>query len=134
MKLIEDSGRLARVEIDGTVWYMSSEEYRTMARKPFHFWPYRLKKLNPQPRSCARCLNRPIDFCSSNKRPINEPQWMYKPGVTQIQIYDAFMKDCLTGTQDNEDKLKIFRKCPNWSWSRAAPFYNNSECKAGEWQ
>ena len=46
LTLLEDSGRLALVEIDGTVWYLSSEEYWAMVRKPFHFWPHNLKRIN----------------------------------------------------------------------------------------
>ena len=99
MILIEDTGRIARVNIDGTEWYMSSEEYHIMKRRSFHFWPYNLKRLNPEPHSCARCLNRPIDFCTSDKRMI----------------------------------MHSLQKCPIWSWSQAAPFYDNSDCEAGEW-
>lgn len=132
MKLIEDSGRLALVEIDGTDWHMSSEEYEIMLMRQFHCWPYNLKQINPQPRSCARCLNRPIDFCKSKERTVKEPRWKYKEGTTDQQIYDAILRDAVELTSEH-DKLKNIRPCPVFSWSRASPFYNVLHCEAGEW-
>lgn len=109
MKLIEDSGKIALVEIDGTTWHMGSEEYRVMKDKPFHFWPYNLKRLNPQPRSCARCWNRPLDFSHTKERRAPPPNL-------------------------NEWNVPIMRSCPGGSWSKASPFYNNLGCVRGRWE
>jgi len=68
MRLIEDSGRIAIVEIDVIRWHMSSEEYYKMAHWSFHMWPHNLKRLNPQPHSCARCIHRPFQFQDTKKR------------------------------------------------------------------
>lgn len=99
----------------------------------FHHLPYEQKRLNPQPHSCARCLNRPIDFCTSNDR-VNTIPWTWKKGVTQAEIFDAMMSDvaAVEGTDGKEDSLKDFNPCPMGGWSRAAPFYER-ECESGKW-
>jgi len=99
MKLLEDSGRLALVEIDSIVWHMASEEYHAMRDKPFHFWPHNLKRINPQPHSCSRCIHRPFQFQDTKRR------------------------TC----------IPTIPPCPSWGCTRAAPYYDNSDCPAGEW-
>ena len=68
MKFIEDTGRLAIVEIDGVYWYMTSEELHKMAFWAFRSWPHNLKRINPQPHSCARCIHRPFQFQDTKNR------------------------------------------------------------------
>lgn len=68
MKLMEDSGQVAFVLIDGVEWTLSSKEYRTMLYQSLHRWPFHLKRLNPGEHSCARCIHRPIDFMHSTAR------------------------------------------------------------------
>lgn len=93
----------------------------------FHHLPYEQKRLNPQPHSCARCLNRPIDFCTSNDR-VNTVPWTWKKGVAQTEIISA----CMDDNKEREDSLKDFNPCPMGGWSRAYPFYTN-ECESGKW-
>lgn len=109
MNLIEDSGRIAVVEIDGYEWHMSSEEYHIMQRRQFHFWPYDLKRLNPQLHSCARCANRPLDFCHTKERKAPPPN---------VDVWN----------------IPHDRACHCFSWSRAAPFYDVSDCERGRWK
>lgn len=104
MRLIEDSGKVALVEINGLEWCLSSQEYRTMITKHFHFWPHHLKEINPQEHSCARCHYRPIDFSYDTQR-----------------------------TAPPREQGQTPHRCKSWSWSRSAPFYNNFECKVGRW-
>ena len=68
MKLIENTGHIAIVEIDGTKWHMGSEEYYIMNNWTFHMWPHNLKRINPMPHSCARCIHRPFQFQDTKKR------------------------------------------------------------------
>lgn len=132
MRLIEDSGRVALVDIDGREWCLASREYRTMITKRFHFWPYHLKEINPQPQSCARCILRPINFRKSKERTVTEPRWKYKEGTTDQQIYGAVLRDAVELTSEH-DKLKNIRPCHCSSWSRASPFYDNNSCQEGRW-
>lgn len=117
---------------DGKEYFLSDSEIKIISTKPFHLWPYALKKLLPQRRSCARCAHRPVDFSRSSKRMIKEPRWKYKTGVTDEQIVDAVLLDAVELTNEH-DKLKNIRPCPVCSWSRASPFYNVLHCEAGEW-
>ena len=104
MNLIEDSGKVAHVEINGREWCISSQEYRIMTTKSFHFWPYNLKEINPQEHSCASCHYRPIDFSYDSQR-----------------------------TAPDREPGQPPHRCKTGAWSRAAPFYNNLVCKGGRW-
>ena len=96
----------------------------------FHHLPYKQKQHNPQPHSCARCLNRPVDFCNSNVR-VNTARWTLKKGVTNQEMCDAIMAD----DHELEESLKEYNPCPIDGWSRAAPFYEKESgaCKSGKW-
>ena len=98
MELLEDSGQLCIVCIEGVQWHMTTGEYLAMRRLPFHFWPHHLKRINPAPHSCARCINRPFDFQDTNRRT-----------CTPVP------------------------PCPNWGWTKSAPYYENIFCEFGEW-
>lgn len=118
---------------DGKEYFLTMKELKTVKTKPFHFWPYELKRLLPQIHSCARCLNRPVDFSCSKKRMCMAPPWVWKDNVTDQEVFDAQVQDEQVGIRANVDALKVFRKCHNFSWSRAAPFYSNINCKSGKW-
>jgi len=90
---------------DGIEYFLTNQEIKTITTKAFHLWPYELKRLLPQYRSCAMCIKRPIDFRYDERR-----------------IAPA-----------REQGLPPHR-CPNWSWSRAAPFYRNDLCGKGCWK
>lgn len=113
---------------------LNSQDITQLKRKPFHFWPYWLKRACPEAGSCALCLNRPIDFCDSDKRINQDPVWVWKPEVTNQEVFEAQCKDEQIGCKGFEDALKDYNKCPNFSWSRSVPFYTVSGCKAGEWK
>ncbi|HUX55904.1 MAG TPA: hypothetical protein VMV77_02945 [Bacteroidales bacterium] len=133
MKLIEDTGWIAIVEIDGTAWHMASEEYRAMKNKPFHMWPHNLKRINPQPHSCARCIHKPIDFCHDDRRTNTTSPWTWKKGISTKEMIEAHVTDLRTGNSEATDKLRTKRVCRCGMWSRASVFYDASDCTEGEW-
>lgn len=67
LKVIE-RGYFSKVEIYGKEWGMAKFELNIMEKRQFYYWPYFLKTINPQPYSCQRCKNRPVDFRLSGKR------------------------------------------------------------------
>lgn len=97
--------------------------------KEFYLSSYQFKIKNPQEHSCAKCANRPINFCDSNVRINPDQSWRYKEGITKEQIDDAIYEDNIKGTTEHKDKLKEHRKCPTYRWIKAVPFYsNNCDC------
>ena len=95
-----------------------------MKQKAFHFRSYLHKKYNPQPHSCAVCRNQPIRFSGvpDSRRTVKPPAWQWKPGVRDRDIRVAVCEDAFNDTTAHTDALKMPSKCPNSSWSKAAPF------------
>ena len=81
-----------------------------MKQKSFHFRPYLHKKYNPQPHSCARCANRPIDFSCTfdSHRTTPLPCWGWKAGVTEDMINKASVLDARYGTLDHIEGLRDY--------------------------
>ena len=103
MKLIENTGWVALVEIDGVEWSVTTEEYKIMCNRRFYYWPYELKTINPMPHSCQRCKNRPVDFRLSNKRTFLPPlapcrSWGW---TKTAPFFDN--PDCDQGKWDDDD-------------------------------
>lgn len=97
-------------------------------------YSFEYKKRNPQIHSCARCVNRPIDFCNidykeENDYFISNPQY-----EVQAQIYDDIMKE----KYDNKEFEERFReeidiqgahiKCHYCGWYDGAQFYDGDQC------
>ena len=133
MKLLELTPRLAVVELNGNEMYFTYEEYRIMRTQKFSAWPYHLKLINPQEHSCARCKNRPFDFCHSNRRQQTGPAWWWRDDITVEDMHAAAKKDNSVGTMHCTNRLREYRPCPMGQWSRASPFFENNICKKGEW-
>ena len=131
--LIEDNGRTVRARIDGIIWHLGKEEFLKMINWKFSSWPSELKQINPADHSCARCINRPIDFCHTDKRIVDFlPEFL--PGVTDKMIFDAIRKDGPTNSLNNLEQLKPLRPvCQCSGWSKMSPFYPGGKCKQGKW-